>query len=82
VILTLRQGKLTHDLRLRVESIHEAQESLANREVVRQRIKRARDSMWASVGQVPLQSNRIERAAPMDGSYFFRGNFGGSRGRR
>jgi len=58
---------------------------LANAEALRQRIKRARDSMRASVGLLPIQKNSITKPQAMEGSYFIRsgGNRqGGSGGRR
>jgi hypothetical protein len=82
VIVALHHGKLTQEVPLRLDVIRAASDSLANREALRMRIKRARDAMWASVKQVPLQSNRMERPAPSDSSYFLsRGNAGGQRRR-
>ena len=81
VVLSLRQGKVSGEVQLRVAAIHESEESLANREGLRMRIKRARDAMWASVGQVPFTNNRVQRSMPADGSSYFRTNTG-FRGRR
>ena len=84
IVLSLKRGKLKGEVRLAVTSLREANDSLANMEAVRQRIKRARDGMVASVGQVPIQKNGIERSAPSEGSFFFRSNNrpGGGGGRR
>lgn len=83
VVISLKQGKLKGEVRLPLESLRDAKESLANMEAMRQRIKRARDAMHASVGQVPLQKNQAVRPQQVEGSYFFRsgGNRQGS-GRR
>ena len=82
VILSLRQGKHSGEVQLRIDAIQEAEDSLSNREALRMRIKRARDAMWASVGQVPLRSNRKERPQLTDGNSYFRTGSGFSRGRR
>lgn len=81
VVLSLKRGKLKGEVRLPVASLREANDSLANMEAVRQRIKRARDGMVASIGQVPFQKNGIERSQPSEGSFFFRpgGRQGGGR---
>ena len=77
VVISLKQGKLKGEVRLSLDSLREAKESLANMEAMRQRIKRARDAMHASVGQVPLQNNQAVRPQQVEGSYFFRS--GGNR---
>jgi len=85
VVLSLKRGKLKGEVRLPIASLREAGDSLANMEAVRQRIKRARDGMVATVGQVPIQKNGIERTQPSEGSFFFRSNNrpgGGGGGRR
>ena len=84
VLISLKQGKLKGEVRLNLDSLHDAKDSLANMEALRQRIKRARDAMRASVGQVPLQKNSAGRPQPIEGSYFFRsgGNRQGGSGRR
>lgn len=84
VLLSLKRGKLKGEVRLPIASLREATDSLANMEAVRQRIKRARDGMVATMGQVPIQKNGIERSQPSEGSFFFRSNNrpGGGGGRR
>jgi hypothetical protein len=85
VVLSLKQGKLKGEVRFPLETLRESGESLANAEALRQRIKRARDSMRASVGLLPIQKNSITKPQAMEGSYFIRsgGNRqGGSGGRR
>ena len=84
VVISLKQGKLKGEVRLPLETLRDAKESLANMEAIRQRIKRGRDAMRALVGQLPIQKNGIEKPTQMDGSYFFRsgGNRQGGGGRR
>jgi hypothetical protein len=77
VVMSLKLGKLKGEVRLPLEIVHEAGDSLANTEALRQRIKRARDSMKVSVGQVPLQKNSIDKPPATEGSFFVRS--GGSR---
>jgi hypothetical protein len=83
VVINLRQGKLRGEVRLSLESLREANESLSNMEALRQKVKRARDAMRASVGQVPLQKNQSVRPQQIEGSSYFRtGNRQGGSGRR
>jgi hypothetical protein len=84
VIISLKQGKLKGEVRLTLDSLRDAQDSLANMEAIRQRIKRARDAMRSSVGQVPIQKSSLGKPQAIEGSYFIRsGNRqGGSGGRR
>ena len=85
VVLSLKRGKLKGEVRLPINSLREANDSLANMEAVRQRIKRACDRMLDSVGQVPIQKNSLERSQATEGSFFFRNNNrpgGGGGGRR
>ena len=77
VVISLKQGRLKGEVRIPLESLREANESLANMEAMRQRIKRGRDAMHASVGQVPLRNNSAVKPQQVEGSYFFRS--GGNR---
>ncbi|MFQ5668850.1 MAG: hypothetical protein ACE5I7_20845, partial [Candidatus Binatia bacterium] len=78
VILTLRHGKFSRELEVSLATIRETEKNLARRERLRMRIKRARDSMSASVKQIPLQPTRLVRPGPSDVGSFFRA--GGGRG--
>jgi len=77
VVISLKRGKLKGEIKLTLDSLRDAKESLANMEALRQRIKRARDSMHAAVGQVPLRDNSAIRPQQIEGSFFFRS--GGNR---
>ena len=81
VVVSLKRGKLKGEVRLPLASLREAGDSLANMEAVRQRIKRTRDGMVATIGHVPMQKTGIERAQPREGSFFVRpgGRQGGGR---
>lgn len=82
VLMSLKLGKLKGEVRLPFESIREASDSLANMEALRQRIKRARDSMREAVGKVPLRKNGIEKPQATEGSFFFRSGGRDNRGGR
>lgn len=82
VILTLRHGKLSRDVRIQLVTIRETHKDLAGRERLRMRIKQARDAMWGSVKRIPAQSTRMERAAPSEVGSFFRTGGGGGGPRR
>ncbi len=72
LLLTLRQGKLSGELQVRVDDIRDSNGSLTARETLRQRIKRARDTMWETVARVPLQSARHKKPTIVEGNSFFR----------
>jgi hypothetical protein len=84
VVVSLKQGKLKGEVRFPLDMLRDAGDSLANTEALRQRIKRGRDTMRASVGQLPIQKNSITKPQAMEGSYFIRsgGNRQGGSGRR